>query len=325
MTRRRAPGPARRALLAGLAPPFLRHAARADWPERPVRLVAPFPAGSGTDLLARLLAQALSEDSGQPFVVENRPGGNGVVGSAAAAAAPPDGHTLLMLGTSAAAINPHVLRRLPYDPIRDFAPIGAIAEQPYVLVVAPDAPGKNLQSWLEGVRARPKEVTLAYGNAGSQIMAAMLARGAGLRVTAVPYRGSAEAIVDVSVGTVDCTFADFGIGMAQQRAGRLRALAESAVRPFALAPEVPPLASVVPGFDANVWFGLVTPAAVPPEMLAGASVRLDAALVSPRFEDKLAGLGLAPLRMGPEALGEHIRRQLALWGDRVRLAGIEPQ
>jgi tripartite-type tricarboxylate transporter receptor subunit TctC len=242
----------RRAALALPALLVLAHSARAAWPDRPVRLVAPFPAGSGTDILARLLAEPLSERLGQPVVVENRAGGNGVVGSAAVASAAADGNTLLMLGTSAAAINPHILRRLPYDPIHDFAPIGSIAEQPYILVVPPNASGGDLKSWLAAARARSEEVTLAYGNAGSQIMAAMLAHGAKLRLTAVPYRGSAEAITDVSVGRVDCTFADFGIGMAQQRAGRVRALAQSSATPFPLAPEVPPLASEVPGFDANV-------------------------------------------------------------------------
>jgi tripartite-type tricarboxylate transporter receptor subunit TctC len=125
------PHPSRRAALALPALPALPRRARAAWPDRPVRLVAPFPAGSGTDMLARMLAEPLSERFGQPVVVENRPGGNGVVGSAAVASAATDGHTLLMLGTSAAAINPHLLRRLPYDPIRDFAPVGGIAEQPY--------------------------------------------------------------------------------------------------------------------------------------------------------------------------------------------------
>lgn len=301
-----------------------RHA-RAAWPDRPIRLVAPFPAGSGTDILARLLAEPLSEKLGQPVVVENRPGGNGVVGSGAVATAAADGNTLLMFGTSAAAINPHLLRRLPYDPIRDFAPIGSIAEQPYILVVPPDAPGSDLKSWLAAARARPLGLTLAYGNAGSQIMAAMLARDAGVRLTLVPYRGTAEAITDVSVGRVDCTFADFGIGMAQQHAARVRALAQTAATPSPLAPAIPPLASEVPGFDANVWFSVVAPAATPREILERASTVLDQVLAVPRFQERLANLGLTPLRMSPAALGAHIQRQLALWGERVRLAGIEPQ
>jgi tripartite-type tricarboxylate transporter receptor subunit TctC len=314
--------PAALALPALLALP---RDARAAWPDRPVRLVAPFPAGSGTDVLARLLAEPLSERLGQTVVVENRPGGNGVVGSTAVATGPADGNTLLMLGTSAAAINPHIVRRLPYDPIRDFAPIGSIAEQPYILVVPPDAHGSDLRSWLTAARARPDGVTLAYGNAGSQVMAAMLARGAAMRLTAVPYRGSAEAITDVSVGRVDCTFADFGIGMAQHRGGRVRPLAQTSAAPFPLAPEVPPLASEVPGFDANVWFSVVAAAATPPEVVERASTVLDGVLAAPQFQGKLANLGLAPLRMGPAALRAHLQRQLALWGERVRLAGIEPQ
>ena len=313
----------RRAILA-LPAIALPHLARAAWPDRPIRLVAPFPPGSGTDLLARLLAEPLSERLGQAVVVENRPGGNGVVGSAAVAGAAADGNTLLMLGTSAAAINPHILRRLPYDPLRDFAPIGSIAEQPYILVVPPDA-APELRSWLAAARAQPREVTLAYGNAGSQIMAAMLAHAAGLRLTAVPYRGSAEAITDVSVGRVDCTFADFGIGMAQQRAGRVRALAETSAARFPLAPQIPPLATELPGFDANVWFSLVAPAATPRDIVERLAAVLDQVLGTDAFGDRLASMGLAPLRMGPAALSAHLRDQLAAWGERVRLAGIEPQ
>jgi tripartite-type tricarboxylate transporter receptor subunit TctC len=315
----------RRAALALPALLALPRGARAAWPDRPVRLVAPFPAGSGTDILARLLAEPISERLGQPVVVENRPGANGVVGSAAVATGSADGNTLLMLGTSAAAINPHTVRRLPYDPIRDFAPIGGIAKTPYILVVSPDAPGSDLRSWLAAMRARPREVTLAYGNAGSQIMAAMLARDAGLRLTPVPYRGTPEAITDVLGGRIDCTFTDFGIGIAQQRAGRLRALAQTSAAPFPLAPEVPPLAGEVPGFDANVWFSMVAPAATPREIVERAATVLEQALASPQVQERLAQHGLAPLRMGPAALRAHLQQQLALWGDRVRLAGIEPQ
>ena len=175
------------------------------------------------------------------------------------------------------------------------------------------------------MRARPREVTLAYGNAGSQIMAAMLARDAGLRLTPVPYRGSPEAITDVLGGRIDCTFTDFGIGIAQQRAGRLRALAQTSAAPFPLAPEVPPLAGEVPGFDANVWFSMVAPAATPREIVERAATVLEQALASPQVQERLAQHGLAPLRMGPAALRAHLQQQLALWGDRVRLAGIEPQ
>lgn len=310
---------------AALALPALLLPARAGaaWPDRPIRLIVPFPAGSGTDLLARLLADPLGQALGQNVVIENRPGATGTVGAEAAMRAPADGHTLLMMGTSVAAINPHTLRRPPYDPIRDFAPIGAIAEQPYLLVVPPDAPGSDLAGWLAAARGR--DLSLGYGNAGGRIMGAMLANMAKLTLTLVPYRGSPEALTDVSTGRLDITFADFGIGVRQAAGGRVKALAQTFGQPFALAPEVPTLASGVPGFDAGVWFSMVAPAAVPAPILAQLQAALAGVLADAAFAERLTTHGLVPLRLGGAAFGDFLRRQLALWGERVQLAGIEPQ
>ncbi|WP_380068602.1 Bug family tripartite tricarboxylate transporter substrate binding protein [Dankookia sp. GCM10030260] len=297
--------------------------ARAAWPERPIRLIVPFPAGSGTDILARMLADPLGRALGQAVVLENRPGANGVVGAEAAAKAPADGYTLMMMGTSVGAINPHTLRRLPYDPLRDFAPIGSIAETPYVLVVPPAAPGEDLAGWIRAVRGR--DLSLGYGNAGGHIMGAMLADMAGLKLTLVPYRGSTEALTDVSTGRLDVTFADFGIGMQQAEAGRVRALAQSLGRPFPLSPGVPPLAATLPGFDASVWFSMVAPAATPAAVLARLEAALGAVLADADLGARLTGHGLAPLRLSAADFGRFLERQWALWGERVRLAGLVAQ
>lgn len=310
---------------AALALPALMAAGRAQaaWPERPIRLVAPFPPGSGTDLLARMLAEPLGRALGQTVVVENRPGANGVVGAEAVAKAPADGYTLLMMGTSVAAINPHTLRRPPYNPLQDFAPIGTIAEQPYVLVVPPGAPGPDLAGWLQAAKGR--DLSLGYGNAGGQIMGAMLADKAKLKLTLVPYRGSTEALTDVSTGRLDVTFADFGMGMRQAEGGRVRALAQSLGQSFPLAPTVPPLANALPGFDASVWFSMVTSAATPAPIAAQLEAALDRVLADREFSVSLIGHGLAPLRMSSAEFGRFLHRQLALWGERVKLAAIEPQ
>ncbi|MDB5376623.1 MAG: Tripartite-type tricarboxylate transporter, receptor component TctC [Rubritepida sp.] len=297
--------------------------ALAAWPERPLRLIAPFPPGSGTDILARIIAEPLSRVVGQPVVVENRPGGNGVVGAQAAANAPADGSTLLMMGTSVGAINPHTVRRLAYDPVRDFAPIGTIAEQPYILVTPPNAPGTDLASWLAAMRGR--DLTYGYGNAGGLIMGAMLAQISGLKLTGVPYRGSTEALTDVSVGRIDLSFADFGQGLEQGHAGRIRLLAQTLGHPFPLAPEMPLLASALPGFDAGVWFSIVTPAATSPEIVRQMEAALDNVVKDPAFAARLVALGLAPMRMGSADFGQFLARQISAWGERVKLAGIEPQ
>ena len=310
----------RRLVLASPAV-LLPGAALAQWPDRPLRLVAPFPPGSGTDLLARILSEPLSHLLGQPVVVENRAGGNGVVGAQAVALAPADGTTLLMLGVSVAAISPHTVPRLPYNTLRDFVPIGMIAEQPYILVVPPGAPGGDLAGWLEAAKGR--DLTYAYGNAGSQIMGAMLAKMAGLNLTGVPYRGGAEALTDVSAGRVDCNFADFGAGIAQHRGGRVRALAESMAKPFPLSPELPPLATRVPGFDADVWLAMAAPAATPAPVVAKLSATLAKLVREPGFGERLASLGLAPLGMGASEFGGFLEKQVALWGERVRMAGMQ--
>jgi tripartite-type tricarboxylate transporter receptor subunit TctC len=312
----------RRAALALLLAPA---AARAAWPERPVRLIVPFPAGSGTDILARLLAEPLGQRIGQPVVVDNRPGGNGVVGAQAGALAPPDGHTLLMFGTSAAAISPHMLRRPPYDSLRDFAPIGTIAEQSYVLAVAPGFPAQDLAGFLALGRARPEGLTFATGNAGSLIMAMMLGRMAGIRLTGVPYRGGAEALADVAAGRVDFNLADFGTGLAQRDGGRIRLLAQTLAQPSPLAPEIPPIASALPGFEASFWFSLVAPAATPEATLAPIAAALDALLADPATPGLLARIGLSPRRMARADFARFLAEQNAIWGERVRLAGIEPQ
>lgn len=297
--------------------------ALAAWPERPVRLIAPFPPGSGTDILARVVAEPLSRVIGQPVVVENRAGGNGVVGATAAANAPADGTTLLMMGTSVAAINPHTVRRLSYDPVRDFTPIGAIAEQPYILVTPTNAPGTNLASWLAAVRGR--DLTYGYGNAGGLIMGAMLSRMSGLKLTGVPYRGSTDALTDVSVGRIDLSFADFGQGLEQGHSGRVRLLAQTLGHPFPLAPEMPLLGSAVPGFDAGVWFSVATPAATSPEVTRQMETALGTVVNDPAFAQRLVALGLAPLRMGSAEFGRFLAEQISAWGERVKMAGIEPQ
>ncbi|WP_165585641.1 tripartite tricarboxylate transporter substrate binding protein [Roseococcus sp. SYP-B2431] len=296
--------------------------ALAAWPERPIRLIAPFPPGSGTDILARIIAEPLSRVTGQPVVVENRPGANGVVGAQAAATAPADGTVLLMMGTSVGAINPHTVRRLPYDPARDFAPVGTIAEQPYILVAPPNAPG-DLAAWLEAARGR--DLTYGYGNAGSLIMGAMLARMAGLKVTGVPYRGSTDALNDLSAGRVDFSFADFGAGLEQGRNGRIRLLAQTLGNAFPLAPDLPLLASAVPGFDAGVWFSVVTPAATSPEIVRQMETALDRVVRDAAFGQRLVALGLAPMHMGSADFGRFLAQQIGAWGERVRMAGIEPQ
>lgn len=315
---------ARRSLLATPALLLAGPARAQQWPERPIRLVAPFPAGSGTDVLGRILAPALSRELGQTVLIDNRPGANGIVGAQSVAAAAPDGYTLLILGTSAAAITPHTLKRRPYDVQRDFAMVGTIAETPYVLCTGANGP-RNLAGVLDFIREKQGQATFSYGNAGGLIMAAMLGHMTGLRVTPVPYRGGVEALTDVAAGRIDFNFADFGPASAQAQSGRVRMLGHSMERPFAVAPELPSLSTIVPGFDMNVWWSIAAPAGTPPAIVARASQALNAALATPEVMEKLGSVGDMPLRMNPAEITRFIAQQNEAWRERVRIAGIEPE
>jgi tripartite-type tricarboxylate transporter receptor subunit TctC len=295
------------------------------WPDRPLRLVVAFPAGSLTDVLARLLAEPLGQRLGQPVVVDNRAGGNGTVGTIAVQQAAPDGNTVLIISTSAASVNPHILRRLPFDPVRDFTHIGAIAEAPYLLVVPAQGPDMTLAQLFDRARARPGELNFSHGNASALIMTEVMARRAGIRLTAVPYRGGAEALTDVATGRIDCTFTDFANGLAQAQGGRVRGIAQSAGQRTPLAPDVPPVAEILPGYDINVWFGLSAPAGTPEPVVRRWNEALNAALRDEVVVTRLRQLGFLPFTQTPEQFGQYIRTQLATWGELVRIAGVEPQ
>ncbi|WP_159994977.1 tripartite tricarboxylate transporter substrate binding protein [Roseomonas sp. 18066] len=313
----------RRSLLA--APALLAALpAAAAWPERPLRIIVPFPPGSITDAMTRTVAEALGQALHQPVVVENRAGGNGVVGTQAAIQAPADGSVLLAISVSTASLNPHVLRALPYDPLRDLAPVGYLCDCPYMLAVTPGLQAANLAQLLEIARARPGQLTYSYGNQSAMICSALLAQRAGVQMLGVPYRGGAEALTDVVAGRITTTFTDFVNGPAQLREGRIKAFAVTSGQRFALAPDTPAVAETLPGYDLSVWFGLAAPRATPEPVIARANAVLAGVLAQPALRDRLALQGLAPRSMGPAEFGAFMRRELDIWGDRVRRLNIEP-
>jgi len=305
-----------------LAAPAL---AQPAWPDRPIRLVVAFPAGSVTDTLMRHLAEPLSRELGQPVIVDNRPGGNGVIGTDSVARAAPDGYTWVVLSVTNAALNTYLIRRLSYDPLRDFAPIGFLAETAYVLVVPAASPARDLAGLIAEARRRPGELTFSYGNASALIASATVARLAGVEMTGVPYRGGPEALTDVIAGRIDSTFTDFAAGMPQMREGKVRALAVTTPAPFALAPEIPPVKGVLPEFEFDVWFGLGAPAATPAPVIARANAALNKVLGDAELGQRLARLGYAPRGSTPEALRDFLRRQIEQLTLRAREAGLEPQ
>lgn len=309
----------RRAVPALLATPALAQ----SWPERPLRIIVAFPAGSVTDTLFRNLAEPLGRELGQPVLIENRPGGNGVVGSMAARGAT-DGHTWLVLSVTNGALNTYTVRNLAYDPIRDFEQIGLVAEAPYMLVAPADG-ARDLAQLLARARERPGALTFSHGNSSALIASAMLNRMAGVEMTAVPYRGGPEALTDVVAGRIDSTFTDLAAGLAQAREGRVRVLGLTTAQRFPLAPELPTVAETVPGFALTVWFGLAAPLATPAATLARANAALNTVLRQPETRERLGRAGYTPIPGSGEAARAWIAAEIRRYAQLAEQVGLERQ
>jgi tripartite-type tricarboxylate transporter receptor subunit TctC len=310
------------ALPALLAP----RAAPAAWPEKPVRLVVPFPAGSATDVMARNLQEPLARALGQPVVLDNRAGGNGTVGTEHVAQAAPDGHTLLVYSTSAAAVNPHLIKPLPYDPLRSFAPIGFVAEMPSILVVGPDSPARDLPGFLGFLAGRGGEATFACANAASIVAVSLVTQATATKVQVIPYRGGPEALTEVMAGRVDATFTDLGPGLALARSGKVRPLAVTTLKRSSFAPELPTMAEADPrlkGFDLDTWFGIMAPAGIPKEALDRLHGEIVKALGTADLRERLSRMGADPGGNSPQQFSEFILREQAKYARIVKLSGAK--
>jgi tripartite-type tricarboxylate transporter receptor subunit TctC len=297
--------------------------AQASWPDRPIRLVVAFPAGSVTDTLMRHLSEPLGRELGQPVIVDNRPGGNGAIGTESVARAAPDGHTWCVLSTTNGALNTYTIRRLPYDPLRDFAPVGFIGDTAYILVVNAQHPARDLRGLLDLAKQRPGQLTYSHGNSSAHIASATMARLAGVQMEAVPYRGGPEALTDVIAGRIDSTFTDYPAGTPQIREGKVRALAVTTAAGFPMMPEVPPVAALLPGFDLSAWFGMAVPAATPAPIIARANAAMNKVLASPDFAERVGRLGYTPRPTEPEWFRDYLRRQIETLTRQAREAGLE--
>src|SRR6266850_4195487 len=245
-------------------------AAAQDYPRKPVRLIVPFAPGGGNDTVARTIAQQMSASLGQQIVIDNRSGAGGVVGAELAAKAPPDGYTLFLGGVGSLAVNPNLHARLPYDPLKDFAPITLIASAPSVLVVHPSVPARTIAQFTALAKANPGKLNYASNGNGSsaQLAAVMYESMAGVAMVHVPYKGLAPALVDLLSGEVQAMFSSLVAIVPHIRAGRLRALAVTGRRRTPLLAEVPTLAeSGLPGYEAGSWYGILAPAGTPREII----------------------------------------------------------
>ncbi len=321
----------RRTLLsASLALPTLAAPALAQpgWrPSRPITMVVPFGAGSGTDSVTRLLAQMLSPElDGATITVENRAGANGTIAAMAVARAQPDGHTLLVTTNTPHAANPWLLRRLDYDPIADFTPISRLGNYAFWLVVHPDIPARTLPEFIAHVRANPGRITYASGNGSGIVAGAAIAKHAGVEMTHVPYRSVPAALTDVLTNRVNCIVVDFAPSIAHVTDGRLRALGVTSGQRSRLAPEVPTLAEGgMTGFEMLSWAALLGPARLPPEITATLGAAMQRLGAKPEYRERLAQVRFEGITSTPEELGRFIVAQIAAWGEMIRSAGIEPE
>ena len=298
-----------------------------EWPQRPVRIIGPYAAGGNADVLARLTAQRLSDAFGRQFVVENRVGGNGIIAAEAVAHAPADGHTLLWGVLPPLAIQP-ALGKVPYDSLKDFAPISVVATNPFVLVVNKDLPVKTVAEFIAWVRAQPAKPSYAEGAVGSvtHLAMALFLHRAGIAMTNVSYRGNAPALTDIVAGHLPAMFSNLSDALPHLASGAIRALAVSSDKRSPQLPEVRTVAeSGFPGFNVITWNGLVAPAGTPKPIIDRLAAEIARAVKDPAFVARLASLGADPLGDTPDEFAARIAADLDLWAQAVVAAGIKRQ
>jgi len=294
------------------------------YPARPVHLFVPFAPGGAVDIVARTLGDELSSRWGRAVVIENRPGAGGVVASEAAAKAPPDGYTLIIVATGH-ALNPHLYAKLPYDSFKDFTPITLIGTSPNMLLVRADSELKTLADLIAAARARPGQ--LSYGHAGngtsSHLAGELLKYMAKIDITPIPYKGGAPALTDLIGGHIPMTFNNIPESIAQIRAGTVRPLGVTTAIRSPVLPDVPTIAEAgLPGFDTGVWWGLLGPAGLAPDIKAKLAKDCSEAVNTPTVKARLLALGATPIGSPPDEFAALIRSDYEKWGPIIKAAGI---
>ena len=301
-------------------------AAQSTFPSRPVHIFVPYAAGGAVDILARTLSDAVSRQWGQPVVVENRPGAGGVVASQALAASPPDGYTLIVVA-SGHATNPFIYPKLPYDTFKDFTPISLLASSPNFLLVRADSPFKTLADVIAQAKAKPGSLSFAHAGLGTSTYLAgeLLKHLAKIDLEGIPYKGGAPALNDLLGGQIQLSFNNGPESAGQIQAGTVRALAVTTAKRAAFLPDVPSIGETVPGYDTEVWWGLLGPAGMPPDLIAKLSKDFDAALNTEVVKERLNKLGADAIGSSPQAFAAKIRGDYDKWGPIIRAAGIKAQ
>jgi len=299
--------------------------AQADWPAKPVRIVVPFAAGGTTDITARVIADELTKTIKQSFIVENKAGAGGNVGAAEVARAAPDGYTFLMGTPGTQAINQFLYPKMPYDTSKDFAPVSFVVRVPNVLVVNPGVNAKSLKELIALARSRPG--ALSYGSPGNgttgHLSTELFKNQAGIFVTHIPYRGSGPMLLDLMSGQVQMAIDNLPSAMPHIKSGKLVALGVTGTKASSQLPDVPPVASVLPGFAAESWFVLMAPAGTPPAIVNRVSAEVDKILKKHEVIERFKGLGAEPVGGTPEQLGQFIAAETGKWSKVVKDSGAK--
>ena len=298
------------------------------YPSKPIRFVVPFAPGGTTDILARLIAQRLSEPLRQPVLIDNRPGANGSLGSELVAKSPPDGHTIIMGYLGSLAINPNLYTKLPYDPVRDFAPVTLAASTTQAIAAHPSLPAKSVQELIALARSRPGHVTYASAGIGapSHLAGALFTIMAKIDMVHVPYKGSGAALSDLLGGHVAVSFGGLAAVMPAAKAGKLRVIAIASKARSSAVPQVPTIAeSGLPGFDVPSWFGVLAPAGTPREIVERLHAEISRILNAQDVKERLAADGAEVAATSPDEFAAYIKSEIAKWGAVIRQANIRAE
>ncbi len=300
--------------------------AQSDYPNKSIKIIVGFPPGQATDVIARLLAEKLTTVLGQPVVVDNKPGQGGSIGAAAAAKSPADGYTMLLSATAPLATNPNLYKDLPYEPVRDFAPITLVTNLPFVLVARPGLPVTNIRDLVALAKAQPGKLTFASSGNGStsHLSMEMFKTATGTDFRHIPYKGSPQAFTDVIAEQVDVVFDTAVYALPQVRAGRVKLLAVASSKRSALIPDVATIAEQgVPGYDSGAWLGALFPAGTPSAIVNRLNAEIIKIVRTPDMSERLNKLGGEPLSSTPEEFSAHIKSELRKWGKAVVDAGVK--
>jgi tripartite-type tricarboxylate transporter receptor subunit TctC len=298
----------------------------AQYPAKPVRVVIHFPAGGSTDVVTRILAQALTESMGQPFVVENKPGADGAIAAAQVIASPPDGYTLFVATNTPMMQLPLLKKEPPYDPVTAFTPISLVGRYTFVLVIAPTFPAKTMSEFIAYAKANPGRINFATYSGATQLAYAQIVKTAGVEMLRVPYKGEAPSVTDILGGQIHAVFATPTVTLSHIREGRLRALAVTTPTRSPLLPEVPTTVEAgMPPISVEFFAAMFGPAKLPAEIVARLSRELNAAIARPQVREQIDRQGFALAGTTPAELGAFVKQQLDAWARGFRDAGMTPE